>query len=239
MCTEEAVREILTLVADQRRQFVLPVNVDVLVKFREAPSDVEFQSACRAAQVVLADGMPIVWASRLLRRPLPGRVAGVDLLGALCVEMARTGRTGFFLGAGPGIAARAAEAISRRAPRFRLAGVHSPPLGFEHDSALNRIAVEAVNRAAPDFLFVALGPPRAEKWIHAHLPILNVGVAMPVGGSFDILAGVVGRAPRLMRETGLEWVWRLGHEPARLWRRYLSGAVQFLRLFRDEWGRVR
>jgi N-acetylglucosaminyldiphosphoundecaprenol N-acetyl-beta-D-mannosaminyltransferase len=164
--------------------------------------------------------MPLVWLSRLKGQPLPERVAGVDLVHASCRLAAELGRSVFLLGAGTGVSERAAQRLQELYPGLRIAGTYSPPIGTLRRRDNERM-VRIIRAAAPDFLFVALGAPRQDLWIREHQPQMQVPVAMGVGCVLDVVAGSVMRAPLWMQNVGLEWAFRLGQEPQRLWRRYL------------------
>lgn len=182
-------------------------------------SDV-LRTSYASAWLVLADGVPLVWASRLLGTPLPGRVNGTDLFEATCAAAAEAGLSVFLMGGRPGAAEAAARVLTERHPALRVAGTYCPPFGFERDPAESERALEAVRAAAPDVLFVGLGAPKQEKWMHDHVERAGVPVALGIGVSFELVAGMVRRAPRWMQRTGLEWLFRLGMEPKRLWKRY-------------------
>lgn len=230
-----AARAVADLARTARRRLVVPVNVDVLVRFIESNPASDFAAACRGADLVLADGMPIVLASRLLGVPLPARVTGVDLLDDLAADSAQSGLRLFFFGAGPGVAEQAARVLARRHPGFTSAGCWSPALGFDRDPDATEREIARINAVQPDVLLVGLGAPRQEAWLWKHRERLDVGVGIAVGGSFDMIAGRVRRAPRVVRGAGLEWAWRLSHEPRRLWRRYLVENTRFFRYLVREW----
>ncbi len=212
-------------------------NVDHLMQYRRNPT---YRSACDAASLRLADGMPIVWASRLLGRPLPARVAGSDLLPALCQTAAARGYTVFLLGGAAGVSERAATRLRTRFPRLRIAGLHAPPERFTpDDGAAALAAVAAVNAVKPALLFVGLGAPKQELWVHRYWHRLDATVAVCCGAAIDYAAGARIRAPLWMQRAGLEWVWRLAREPGRLWRRYLVQDAAFLGIFLKEWWSVR
>lgn len=215
----EALERIERYVQEGRPRQIVTANLDFARLFRRDP---DFRAAIAAADLVVADGMPIVWLARLRGTPLPERISGIDLMDGCAALAARKGYGIFLLGAGPGIAPRAAAALQRRYPGLRVAGALTPPLGAfspEIDAAL----VETVRAAAPEMLFVALGAPRQELWLRAHLAELGVPVCIGVGCAFDVLSGRRSRAPRWMQRSGLEWAFRLAQEPRRLWRRYLLG----------------
>jgi N-acetylglucosaminyldiphosphoundecaprenol N-acetyl-beta-D-mannosaminyltransferase len=195
---------------------VVTVNLDFL---RIAQTNAEFRAAVNDADLAVADGMPLVWASRLTDRALPERVAGVELVDGCCRLAAERGQGVFLLGAAPGVAAAAADKLRARYPGLEVA-FYSPPFGPLSDEEDEHI-VGLIRAAAPAFLFVALGAPRQDLWIRAHQDRLGIPVAMGVGCVLDLLAGVTRRAPAWMRRSGLEWSYRLAREPGRLWRRYI------------------
>lgn len=203
---------------------VVTVNLDFI---SIANRDAAFRAAINEADLAVADGMPLVWLSRLKGSPLPERVAGVELVMESCRVAADAGAGVFLLGAAPGVAATAGERLQEMCPGLRIAGAYSPPIGGL-DAGENDRIVDMVRRAAPEFLFVALGAPRQDLWIRQHQSELQVPVAMGVGCVLDLLAGAVRRAPVWMQRAGLEWAFRLGQEPQRLWRRYLLNDLPML-----------
>ncbi len=196
---------------------VVTVNLDFL---SIADRDPHFRDAINRADLAVADGMPVVWASRLTEMPLPQRIAGVDLVDACCELAAEISGSVFLLGAASGVAERAAQRMKDLYPGLQIAGTYSPPFG-ELTPQENEQILERIREARPTFLFVALGAPRQDLWIRAHLGQLGVPVSMGVGCVLDLLAGNINRAPLWMQRSGLEWAYRLGQEPARLWRRYI------------------
>jgi N-acetylglucosaminyldiphosphoundecaprenol N-acetyl-beta-D-mannosaminyltransferase len=219
------------------RGYVVTPNVDHVVQYCRNPA---YRAVCDAAALRLADGMPIVWASRLLGRPLPARVAGSDLLPALCQTAAARGYTVFLLGGAAGVPERAATRLRTRFPGLRIAGLHAPPDRFAPDAgAAAAAAVAAVNAVKPALLFVGLGAPKQELWVHRYWQRLDATVAVCCGAAIDYAAGARIRAPLWMQRAGLEWVWRLSREPGRLWRRYLVQDAAFLGIFLKEWWSVR
>jgi len=187
----------------------------------------------RSCDFVQADGMPIVWFSRLVQRPLPARVAGADLFVHLVAAAAEDGSSVYFLGAQPDVVQRVVDVFTAEHPKLRVAGFHH---GFwQHDDDV----IADVRAAAPDYLFLAIPSPRKEFWLNEHLNALGVPFVMGVGGSFDVVAGVITRAPRWMQRVGLEWSWRLIKEPRRMFKRYLVGNTRFLVLCAKEWRSLR
>lgn len=236
---DQAVARVLAWVAADERQcpFVVTPNVDHAVLLQH---NAKLRQAYRDAALVLADGMPIVAASRLLGHSLPERVAGSDLVPAvLAAANATRPLRVFLLGAAPGVAVRAANNIEARWPGLDVVGVDSPPLGFERDADECRRIVQAINRSQADLLIIGFGAPKQELWVDAHRDQLHVNAALCVGATIDFLAGEKQRAPLWMRKAGLEWLHRVASEPRRLLKRYLRDAWIFPRLVASQWWRER
>jgi N-acetylglucosaminyldiphosphoundecaprenol N-acetyl-beta-D-mannosaminyltransferase len=214
--TTEAVAAIEEMIDSGQPHYLVTANVDFLVQAR---SDVELRRILLEAHLVLCDGTPLLWASRLLGNPLPERVAGADLVPELIRVAAEKKYRLFFLGATPDSAAQAVARLRAEQPGVIIAGHYSPPfetlLEMDHDEIKRRILA-----ARPDLLFVAFGCPKAEKWIAMNYRGLGVPVAAGVGATIDFLAGRVKRAPLWMQRTGTEWIFRLAQEPRRLFGRY-------------------
>jgi N-acetylglucosaminyldiphosphoundecaprenol N-acetyl-beta-D-mannosaminyltransferase len=214
-------------------RYVVTPNVDHAVIFQTSE---RLRDAYAAASLVLADGAPVVLASRLLGRSLPERVAGSDLAPALFARVtAASPLKVFLLGAAPGVAERAAVNIERRWPGVEVVGTLSPPLGFEHDAAENGRILAAIAAVQPDVLLVGLGAPKQELWVHAHADRIDARLALCIGATIDFMAGEKRRAPHWMRRVGLEWLHRLATEPRRLAMRYLRDAWIFPQLVWRDW----
>lgn len=241
---DQAVSRVLAWAGDRPAgcRYVVTPNLDHAVRFRH---DAELREAYHHASLVLADGAPLVFSSRLLRRPLPERVAGSDLVPAIfdaCVARHRWRRQAplkvFLFGAAEGIADRAAARIAKRWCGVHVVGTLSPPLGFERDVRFNQRFLRTVRHARPDLLLVGLGAPKQELWVHAHHKQLPVPVAVCAGATIDFLAGHRQRSPVWMRRAGLEWLHRLAQEPRRLARRYVRDAWAFPQLLYRDWFEV-
>jgi N-acetylglucosaminyldiphosphoundecaprenol N-acetyl-beta-D-mannosaminyltransferase len=223
----EAVGRLESFLSSDRLHQVVAVNLDCL---RIAQVDAAFRETINEADLAVADGMPLVWASRLAGFGLPERLAGNDLLEQCCRLSSSTGAGLFLLGGRPGIADEAARTIERRHAGAHVAGVYSPPFG-PFSPRDEREIVDRINGSGARILLVGLGAPRQDNWIRVHRHELNVRVALGVGCGIDLLAGLVPRAPRWMQQAGLEWLHRFRHEPARLWRRYfVDDTPMFARL---------
>jgi N-acetylglucosaminyldiphosphoundecaprenol N-acetyl-beta-D-mannosaminyltransferase len=230
-----AIARIDAMIASRAPHYVATANVDFLL---QAHGDVELRRILIEADLVVCDGAPIVWMSRLLGNALPERVAGSDLVPELLRQAAQRGHRVFLLGGGPGVAAAAAARLQREYPTLALAGHYAPPFARLLDMDHAAI-VERVRAAQPDILLVSFGCPKQEKWIAMHFRALGVPVAIGVGATIDFLAGRVMRAPRWMRHTGTEWLFRLLQEPRRLYRRYASNLAWFFPLVAGQVARVR
>lgn len=203
---------------------VVTPNVDHLMNLRKDP---EFQEIYQAAALVVADGMPLVWASKLLGKPVPERVAGSDLLPHLCQAAARTQCRVFFLGGQPEGLEASMEKVREKYPDLPIAGAISPPFGFEQDPAYEAQLLEQIRETSPDLLLIGLGSPKQEKFWFRHRAQLEGILCMGVGIGIDFLAGSMSRAPLWMQKSGLEWTHRLFKEPGRLWKRYLVKGMRF------------
>ncbi|MGH3739717.1 MAG: WecB/TagA/CpsF family glycosyltransferase [Micromonosporaceae bacterium] len=203
---------------------IVTPNVDIL---RQARRDHEAHALIVRSSLVLADGMPLVWASKLSRRPLPARVAGSDLIWSLSAMAARHGKSIYLLGGATGVPQRAAKVLSSTCPGLIVAGADSPPFGFDQTPDGLETAISLVKAAKPDLVFVGLGFPRQERLIAKLVTELPTAWFVGCGAAIAFAAGEVSRAPRWMRGTGLEWVHRLASEPRRLFRRYLLQDVPY------------
>ncbi len=219
----EALADIAALVERRQGGAVFTPNVDHLVQLE---NDLRLRDAYASASLVLPDGQPIVWASRLLGKPLRAKVSGSDLIGPLMkLGGSRSWRV-YLLGGAKGVAARAAERLRREAPGVVVVGIDPRRLDVDpaerHDDLVRRL-----RRARPDLVLVALGCPKQEILIHRIAGAVRPAVCVGVGASLDFVAGAVRRAPRWVSSAGMEWLFRLVHEPRRLWRRYLLRDPKF------------
>jgi N-acetylglucosaminyldiphosphoundecaprenol N-acetyl-beta-D-mannosaminyltransferase len=214
----EAIERIDSLVKQNTGAYVLTPNVDHLVKLKD---DLFFQEIYERADLVVPDGMPLLWISRFLKMPLKEKVSGSDLVPFLC-EMARDkGYRLFFLGGREGAALAAKEKLESRFPGIQIVGTYCPSFGFENELEENRTLMRIIKEAQPHVLLVGLGAPKQEKWIYKYYRETGVPVSIGVGVTFEFISGMIKRAPLWMQRVGLEWFWRLIKEPRRLWKRYL------------------
>jgi N-acetylglucosaminyldiphosphoundecaprenol N-acetyl-beta-D-mannosaminyltransferase len=231
----QAVEQILAWTRDGNPEcrYVVTPNVDHAVLLREHEL---LQRAYGEADLILADGHPIVWASRLLGKPVPERVPGSDLVPNLFSAVADGETlTVFLLGAAEGVARRAAANMKDRWPNVVTVGTCSPPPGFERDPRECDSILKQIADVHPDVLIVGLGAPKQECWIHEHHQQIRASVALCVGATIDFLAGEKRRAPRWVQRAGLEWAHRMLSEPKRLLRRYARDAWVFPQLVMQQW----
>ena len=191
------------------------VNVAKIVSMKRDP---ELQRVINGCDMVNADGMPIVWASRLLGNRLPDRVAGVDLFQELVKLSAEKGYRPFFFGAREHVVRRVVEIFNNKYPALRVAGFRNGYFTLEEEIEIAR----RIRDTGAEILFVGFPSPKKEKFIQKWLSEMQVPFSMGVGGSFDIVAGVTKRAPQWMRQGGLEWFYRIIQEPGRMWKRYAT-----------------
>lgn len=219
-----ALDRIVALVQSGAGGSVFTPNLDHVVT---AEDDLSFRAACASADLSVADGQPLVWASRLLGARLPEKVSGSDLVWPLMQRAAQLGWRVYLLGGAPGVGEAAAERLTRELG-VCIVGVDAPAIPLDALDGAPDPALERARAARPDLVLVALGSPKQERWIHRALPRLRPAVAIGVGASLDFVTGRVKRAPRWMSRSGLEWLYRLWQEPRRLAVRYLWKDPRFL-----------
>ena len=216
--SSEAIALVQKAVMERLSLHIVTLNAEMTM---QGQGDQELSEILKQAQLVLPDGSGVVWAIRRQGKRV-SKLAGVDFLGQMAAWCAREGKRVFLFGAAEGVAAEAAEALKHFYPGLQIAGVHSGFFSPEEEPVI----LETIRSAEPDILWVALGVPRQEKWIARHREGLSVPVMMGVGGSFDVLASRVKRAPAIFRRLHLEWLFRLIQEPWR-WRRMAATLPKF------------
>lgn len=208
-------------IRDGRRLVFGVVNAAKIVKLEH---DAELRAAVCSCDAIFADGISVVWASRLLGRPLPERVAGIDLFVRLLERANRESWSVYFLGATDEVLNEVLELVRREYPALRIAGYRNGYFGSADSAAV----AEGVRATAADLLFVAMTTPKKEIFLAEYGRATGAAVCHGVGGAFDVLAEKVKRAPELMQRLGLEWFYRLAQEPGRMWKRYLVTNSVFL-----------
>jgi N-acetylglucosaminyldiphosphoundecaprenol N-acetyl-beta-D-mannosaminyltransferase len=202
-------------------RIVFPVNASIVVAMQTDPA---LRAACDAADMRLADGASLLWATRLEGGRLPERVAGIDLMQRLIERAAADRLSLFFLGARPVVVKRLVEQCRSLYPDVRIAGFRD---GY-FDRAEENSLVQSIRAGGADILFIGMPTPFKEIWANTFRDQLGVRLILGVGGSFDVVAGFIPRSPLWLQRAGMEWLWRLLREPRRLWRRYMFTNTSFI-----------
>lgn len=220
---EGALDAIDRLIREKNGGTVFTPNVDHVVM---AEHDERFRTAYAAAALSLVDGTPVLWASRLLRTPLPAKISGSDLVLPLMRRAAERGYRVYFLGGAEGVAELAKSKLEAALPGIQIVGTDASRINVDEPAEADEVA-ERIVRAQPDLVLVALGAPKQELWSYTRSERLKPAVLIGVGASLDFVAGVQKRSPRWMSKVGLEWLYRLAQEPRRLAARYLLRDPEF------------
>ena len=221
----EAVKKLEDNIINTRKSQVCVTNVYSTVLMQK---DDEFRKINNSSTMVVADGMPIVWVSKLMKCPLPCRIAGADLFFRLCTLACERGYTFYFLGSTKDALGRIRIHLKAKFPSLKIAGVYSPPYKDIFSATENAEILKKINEVKPDILWVGMTAPKQEKWIYHNSDKIDTKVAIGVGAVFDFVSGAVHRAPVWMQKMGLEWLFRFIQEPRRMWRRYLIGNTIFI-----------
>jgi len=204
---DELIPKVFRNIEDKKKSLVVAINPEKLMKAKEDP---ELKALLNRAEFQIPDGIGVIIASKLKKGSISSRITGIDMMDRVVREAARTGRAVFLYGAKPGVADKAAQQLKQTYPDLIVAGTQD---GYESDSSK---VLDTINKAQPDILFVAMGSPKQEQWIEQHRDNLYPTLYQGVGGSFDVLAGNVKRAPAAFQKLGAEWLYRLLKEPSRL-----------------------
>jgi len=204
---DELIPKVFRNIEDKKKSLVVAINPEKLMKAKEDP---ELKALLNRAEFQIPDGIGVIIASKLKKGSISSRITGIDMMDRVVREAARTGRAVFLYGAKPGVADKAAQQLKQTYPDLIVAGTQD---GYESDSSK---IIDTINKAQPDILFVAMGSPKQEQWIEQHRDNLYPTLYQGVGGSFDVLAGNVKRAPAAFQRLGAEWLYRLLKEPSRL-----------------------
>ncbi|AMQ07902.1 MULTISPECIES: WecB/TagA/CpsF family glycosyltransferase [Sporosarcina] len=204
---DELIPKVFRNIEDKKKSLVVAINPEKLMKAKEDPG---LKALLNRAEFQIPDGIGVIIASKLKKGSISSRITGIDMMDRIVREAARTGRAVFLYGAKPGVADKAAQQLKQTYPDLIVAGTQD---GYESDTSK---VLETINKAKPDILFVAMGSPKQEQWIEQHRDNLYPTLYQGVGGSFDVLAGNVKRAPAAFQKMGAEWLYRLLKEPSRL-----------------------
>jgi N-acetylglucosaminyldiphosphoundecaprenol N-acetyl-beta-D-mannosaminyltransferase len=232
----QALDSIAAMIASGEGGSVFTPNVDHVVM---AAHDERFRLAYDAASLCLADGMPVLWAARLLGTPLPEKISGSDLVWPLLERAEREQWRVYILGGGPGVGEQAAQRLVARFPRIVIAGTDAPRIDMDAPAEARAEVLTRVRASRPDLVLVALGAPKQELWIAESAADLRPAVLLGIGAAVDFIAGTARRAPRWVSTAGLEWLYRLAQEPRRLWKRYLLRDPEFFLIVLRDLRRLR
>lgn len=224
---EEAVEKIEQLILDKKPSYVVTPNVDHIVKLE---NDTEFQEVYKEADLILTDGMPLIWISKFKGTRIKEKVSGSDMFPKVCELAAEKGYKVFLLGAAEGVAATAAKNLQDKYKGLNIVGTYSPSYGFEKNEYEIEEIIKKINKVKPDILAVGLGAPKQEKFLYKYRNQLNVPISLAIGASIDFEAGNIERAPKWMQNIGAEWFYRLLKEPKRMFKRYLIDDLNILKI---------
>lgn len=223
----QAIINIDRMILENKKSYVVAVNVDVIMKIEK---DNKLKKLTDEADMVLVDGKPLIWISKLHKRPIVEKISGSDLVPELCRHSALNGYRLFILGGKDGVAQKAKQNLEKQYNNIKIEGIYSPPFGFEKDKEeLNKIN-KIISDINPDILIVCFGCPKQEKFIYDNIEKYDAKVSVCAGATVDFLAGNVKRAPLWMSNHGLEWLYRFSQEPKRLFKRYFIDDVKILLL---------
>lgn len=223
----ETIAAIEQMIEADKKSYVVAINVDVVMKIEE---DSYLKKVVDNADMVLVDGKPLVWISKLHGKPLKAKISGSDLVPLLCEVAAEKGYKIFIIGGKDGIAEQAKEKLENRLPKIKIVGTYAPPFGFEkNESELDKIN-QMISEVHPDLLIACFGCPKQEKWMYENIEKYNAKVSVCAGATVDFLAGNVKRAPRWMSDHGLEWFYRFTQEPKRMFKRYFVDDTKIVKL---------
>lgn len=212
-------------IRNKKQVFCVTINLDIL---RLAHQHSHYHQALCAADLIFPDGMPLVWLSKFSHTPLPEKVTGSEIVNDLCRIAMKNGYRVFLFGAAPGVAETAKAKLKTLLPTIQVVGTYSPTEAELNSDTASEDLCHMINAADPDILFVALGAPKQELWIYCNRHKLTPYVIVPCGGSIDYIAGVQQTSPRWLANLGFEWLYRLWHNPKRLFQRYIVHDTPFL-----------
>lgn len=226
---KETIEAIESMIRLGDKKYVVAINVDVVMKIEK---DAYLKEITDNADMVLVDGKPLVWISKIHKNPVKEKISGSDLVPLLCSESAKKGYSIFIIGGKDGVAQQAKQNLEKQYPGINVVGTYSPPFGFENDdSELNKIN-SMISQKNPDLLIACFGCPKQEKWIYENYRKYDAKVSICAGATVDFLAGNVKRAPKWMSDHGLEWLYRFIQEPQRLFKRYFIDDAKIVHLIR-------
>lgn len=227
MDMEETIQTIDSFIQQKKRSYIVAINVDVVIKIEQ---DAYLKRITDQADMVLVDGKPLIWISKLHKRPVKAKISGSDHVPKLCEKAAEKGYTIFIIGGKDGIAEQAKRKLEKQLSGIKIVGTYAPPYGFEKDkNELDKIN-QMISDVHPDLLIGCFGCPKQEKWIYENYKKYDATVSVCAGATVDFLAGNIRRAPGWMSDHGLEWFYRFTQEPKRMFKRYFVDDIKIVSL---------
>lgn len=223
----EAIQHIEYCINNRIIGHVITPNVDQIVRIEK---DTCFKRICDNAELLLVDGHPLMWISKWYKKPIKEKICGSDLVPHLCKVAAEKGYRIFLLGAAEGVAAKAADNLRKEISNIQIAGVYSPPFGFEKDKEEIEHINNMLKESKADLLFVGMGVPKQDIFIYENMNKYQIPMSFSIGATIDFIAGKQKRAPRWMTNHGIEWLYRLFSDPKRMFKRYIIDDMQILKL---------
>ena len=224
---QETIENIEHLIKENKKSYIIPINVDVIMKIEK---DNNLKKIVNEAEMVLIDGKPLIWISKLKKQEIKEKISGSDLVPEICKVASKKGYSLFFIGGKDGVAEQAKKRLEKEFQNINIVGTYAPPLGFENDKNEIDTINNMITNASPDILIVCLGCPKQEKWIYENIEKYSAKVSICAGATIDFLAGNVKRAPKWMSNHGLEWFYRFLQEPKRLFKRYFIDDIKIVKL---------
>ena len=226
---KEAIDEVDKMIINKEKGYVVGINVDVVMKMEE---DLLLREISDKANLTIVDGKPLIWISKLQKKPIVEKISGSDLVPNLCELANDKGYSIFIIGGKSGVADQAKIKLEEKYKRIKIVGTYSPPIGFENNEKELDTINQMINKAKPDLLFACLGCPKQEKWIYNNIEKYNAKVSICAGATVDFLAGNIKRAPKWISNIGLEWFYRFLQEPKRLFKRYFIDDIKIIKLMK-------
>lgn len=225
----ETIAFIEKMIASDKKSYVVAINVDVVMKIEQDPY---LKKIVDSANMVLVDGMPLVWVSKFHQKPIKAKISGSDLVPLLCDNSVEKNHTIFIIGGKEGIAEKAKLRLEGKYPGIKIVGTYAPPFGFEKDEEELEKINTMISEVHPDLLIVCFGCPKQEKWVYENYKNYDASVSVCAGATVDFLAGNISRAPKWMSDHGLEWFYRFLQEPKRMFKRYFIDDVKIIKLIK-------
>ena len=226
----EALNRVEEIIAARKPEYFCGINLKMIDLYNE---NERIRDIFDSAGLLTVDGQPVMWLAELLHTPIKEKLSGPDFMRASCKMAAEKGYRVFLLGGAPGVAEKAIDNLKKDDPKLQVAGVYSPPFGFEKDEKeLNKI-ITMLKQSKADLLFVGVGCPKEDYFIDTYKDVYQIPLSYSIGIAIDYIGGNIKRAPKWMRDVGLEWFYRFCQEPKRLFKRYFVDSWKIIKYYRD------